>query len=114
MEILHEVLRNYGKSVLYGHQHIYQSMPRMLTIWFEYGNYCSANPAPSGNKACLSSLHQTIVGITVPCGISVDAAASIQGSGLNKSCKPAHNRSACCNEVAVPRHWVGMPAEAES
>ena len=51
MEILHEVLRNYGRCVAHGHQHIYQSMPRMLTIWFEYGNYCSANPAPSGNKA---------------------------------------------------------------
>ena len=59
MEILHEVLRNYGKSVLHGHTHIYQSMPRMLTIWFEYGNYCSANPAPSGNKACLSPLYRT-------------------------------------------------------
>ncbi len=57
MEILHEVLRNYGKSVLHGHTHIYQSMPRMLTIWFEYGNYCSANPAPSGNKANLFALH---------------------------------------------------------
>ena len=56
MEILHEVLRNYGRSVLHGHMHIYQSMPRMLTIWFEYGNYCSANPAPSGNKARLSLL----------------------------------------------------------
>lgn len=56
MEILHEVLRNYGKSVLHGHKHIYQSMPRMLTIWFEYGNYCSANPAPSGNKVVTSHL----------------------------------------------------------
>ncbi len=70
MEILHEVLRNYGKSVLYGHTHIYQSMPRMLTIWFEYGNYCSANPAPSGNKACLAFLHRTgIVGAV----LSMDA-----------------------------------------
>ena len=51
MEILHEVLRNYGRCVAHGHKHIYQSMPRMLTIWFEYGNYCAANPAPSGNKA---------------------------------------------------------------
>ena len=59
MEILHEVLRNYGKSVLYGHKHIYQSMPRMLTIWFEYGNYCSANPAHSGNKAGRLSLSAT-------------------------------------------------------
>ena len=50
MEILHEVLRNYGKSVLHGHTHIYQSMPRMLTIWFEYGNYCSANPARQGTR----------------------------------------------------------------
>ena len=66
MEILHEVLRNYGKSVAQGHRHIYQSMPRMLTIWFEYGNYCAANPAPSGNKASLHYILSPASAFTTP------------------------------------------------
>jgi hypothetical protein len=35
MEILPEVLRNYGRAVQFGNCNIYQSLPRMLTIWFE-------------------------------------------------------------------------------
>lgn len=34
--LLHEVLLNYGKSMLYGCHYIYQSMPRLLSIWLDF------------------------------------------------------------------------------
>ncbi len=39
LEITPEVIKAYGSALQYGHKHIYQAMPRMLTVWFEYGNY---------------------------------------------------------------------------
>ena len=45
-EILPEVLRCYAKCVLHGHRHVYQALPRMLTIWFEHGMHCHASPPP--------------------------------------------------------------------
>ncbi|KAK9842495.1 hypothetical protein WJX81_002719 [Elliptochloris bilobata] len=48
-EILPEVLRCYAKCVLHGHRHVYQALPRMLTILFEHGTYCHASPPPSTN-----------------------------------------------------------------
>ncbi len=50
MEILPEVLRNYGRAVQFGNRNIYQSLPRMLTIWFEYGDYCYANVKHADNR----------------------------------------------------------------
>ena len=32
------VLKNYGECIQHGTKTIYQSMPRMLTVWFEFGN----------------------------------------------------------------------------
>jgi hypothetical protein len=29
------VLHHYGQSLLYGYKHIFQSLPRLLTLWFE-------------------------------------------------------------------------------
>lgn len=37
LEILPEVIRNYGLAVQYGHRHIFQSLPRLLTLWFDFG-----------------------------------------------------------------------------
>jgi serine/threonine-protein kinase ATR len=42
MEIVPEVLQNYGRAVQHGHRHIYRSLPRMLTIWFDFGSTCAA------------------------------------------------------------------------
>lgn len=50
MEILPEVLRNFGRAVQCGNRNIYQSLPRMLTIWFEYGNYCYSNSRHADNR----------------------------------------------------------------
>jgi len=35
-----DVLSNYGMSVKYGHHHIYQALPRLLTVYFDFGTYC--------------------------------------------------------------------------
>ena len=40
MEYVADVIRNYGSSVQHGHRHIYQSVPRLLTVWFEFGTHC--------------------------------------------------------------------------
>lgn len=34
-----QVIKNYGKAVGCGNRHIYQSLPRLLTVWFEFGTY---------------------------------------------------------------------------
>ena len=39
LEILPEVIRNYGLAVQYGHRHIFQSLPRLLTLWFDFGTH---------------------------------------------------------------------------
>ena len=40
VEYVADVIRNYGSSVQHGHRHIYQSVPRLLTVWFEFGTHC--------------------------------------------------------------------------
>ena len=50
IELLPELLRNYGHAVEHGNRNIYQALPRMLTIWFEYGDYCCANISPANTK----------------------------------------------------------------
>jgi len=37
LEFLPEVIKHYGESLVQGHAHVYQSLPRMLTLWFEFG-----------------------------------------------------------------------------
>ncbi|KAF5293803.1 hypothetical protein FQA39_LY03288 [Lamprigera yunnana] len=39
MKIL--MINYFGRSLLYGSEYVYQSMPRMLTIWFDYGTTVS-------------------------------------------------------------------------
>lgn len=42
-----QAFRNYGKSLIYGHSYIFQSLPRMLTLYFDFGTFCeehSKNP----------------------------------------------------------------------
>lgn len=50
LEILPEVIRNYGLAVQYGHQHIFQSLPRLLTLWFDFGSHIKSIAV--NQKAC--------------------------------------------------------------
>lgn len=36
------VCRNYGESLQQGHKHIYESLPRILTLWFDYTSGASS------------------------------------------------------------------------
>lgn len=44
LTFLPNVLQFYGKSVKNGHRHIYRALPRMLTLWFEFGTAMVGEP----------------------------------------------------------------------
>lgn len=37
LDILPEVIKNYGQAVQYGHRQIFQALPRLLTLWTGFG-----------------------------------------------------------------------------
>ncbi len=54
LEYLPEVVRLYGTCMLHGHAHIYQALPRLLTLWFELGTYvqgCGGKEPPAQVRA---------------------------------------------------------------
>lgn len=56
MNYVKDVLWNYGMSVQQGHHHIYQALPRLLTVWFEFGTHCVTSMAkPSKQVATAHS-----------------------------------------------------------
>ena len=40
-EFLQFIIRHYGRALLYGNKYIYQCMPRMLTLWLDFGSVVS-------------------------------------------------------------------------
>ena len=34
----HHICRNYGKALTYGTRYIYQTLPRLLTLWLDLGH----------------------------------------------------------------------------
>ncbi len=48
LELLPDVIKSYGMSLMYGHTHTSQSLPRMLTLWFDFGTYLQAFRAGKG------------------------------------------------------------------
>lgn len=50
-EILLHVINCFGKSLQFGSTYIYQSMPRMLSIWFEYGTRVLENTSRDDSNA---------------------------------------------------------------
>eukprot|EP00854_Cymbomonas_tetramitiformis_P001078 gene1078-1627_t len=50
-EYLLQTVRHYGMSLKYGHKHIYQSLPRMLTLWLDFGERSAGS---TGSAAGLS------------------------------------------------------------
>jgi len=55
LEVLPVALRHYGRALECGHRHIQQSLPRLLTLLFEFGGDLAARRA-QGNKerVCLT------------------------------------------------------------
>uniref|UniRef100_A0A182HML1 Serine/threonine-protein kinase ATR n=5 Tax=Anopheles arabiensis TaxID=7173 RepID=A0A182HML1_ANOAR len=52
-EMLFEVMKCYGKSMMYGSNYIYQSMPRVLSIWLD----STANTIPKSSEGTSTSFN---------------------------------------------------------
>ncbi|XP_041465563.1 serine/threonine-protein kinase ATR-like [Lytechinus variegatus] len=66
-EFVVHVVKNFGQSLMYGNQYIYQSMPRLLTLWLDYGAHVS--DLEKGNKVnkaaqAMAKLHKIIAEFT--------------------------------------------------
>jgi hypothetical protein len=45
-----QVLQHYGRSLEHGHRHILQSLPRLLTLYFDYGTEVVARKSQSSKE----------------------------------------------------------------
>ncbi|KAI3426356.1 hypothetical protein D9Q98_008728 [Chlorella vulgaris] len=68
LEILPDVIKSYGMSMMYGTAHTSQSLPRMLTLWFDFGTFRQAfrgmKPAPRADeKAAVEAACASIAAI---------------------------------------------------
>jgi len=70
-----QVVQFFGQSLQYGSQHIYQSMPRMLTLWLDYGaevvaaesageKSSASDPLRQGMRSALDKLNRQIAVIS--------------------------------------------------
>ena len=83
LEMLPDVIKSYGMSMMYGHSHTSQSLPRMLTLWFEFGTFLHAFRA-SSKGAVSPGLAACMHGCPVGCPHVRIAAA------FPASCAPSH------------------------
>ena len=45
IDYVEDVIKFYATSLRYGHRHVYESLPRMLTLWFDIGALAAAHEA---------------------------------------------------------------------
>ena len=57
-DFITQVVQYFGQSLQYGSQHIYQSMPRMLTLWLDYGAEVVAAETAAEKTATSEALRQ--------------------------------------------------------
>ncbi|MQL84785.1 hypothetical protein Taro_017301 [Colocasia esculenta] len=62
---LPDVLLYYAKGLHRGHKNLFQALPRLLTLWFEFGTICHREGLLS-NKS-LKSVHTRVMGIMRGC-----------------------------------------------
>ncbi|XP_055865310.1 serine/threonine-protein kinase ATR-like isoform X2 [Biomphalaria glabrata] len=60
--IIH-VVKNFGMSLKYGNQHIYQSLPRLLSLWLDYGTAVVENETKDklGKMAAKIQIQKTVL-----------------------------------------------------
>jgi len=51
LKMISHVISNYGSSLTYGHRYIFQSMPRMLTLWLDFGEALLAKHMLKGSSS---------------------------------------------------------------
>lgn len=66
MNYVKDVIWNYGMSVQQGHHHIYQALPRLLTVWFEFGTHCVLNMVKPTKQVCFNLLTGMAISLTSP------------------------------------------------
>ncbi|OPL20252.1 serine atr threonine-protein kinase, partial [Mytilus galloprovincialis] len=59
-DFIYHVIRNFGQSLLHGNQYIYQSMPRLLSLWLEYGTQVADYEKQDKQKPQISQRLQTM------------------------------------------------------
>jgi len=57
-DFITQVVQFFGQSLQYGSQHIYQSMPRMLTLWLDYGAEVVASENAGEKSSTSEALRQ--------------------------------------------------------
>jgi len=57
-DFITQVVQFFGQSLQYGSEHIYQSMPRMLTLWLDYGAEVVASDSAGEKSSTLEALRQ--------------------------------------------------------
>lgn len=51
-----QVLKSYAESIKLGYRHIYQSLPRLLTLWYDFGTQLQAlSPQAQVPIGCLTA-----------------------------------------------------------
>ncbi|KAH9492123.1 hypothetical protein Btru_027012 [Bulinus truncatus] len=61
-EFIIHVVRNFGHSLKYGNQHIYQSLPRLLSLWLDYGTaVVEMEKREKGKQSQKTQFHKTIL-----------------------------------------------------
>lgn len=57
VEYVAEVIKNYGHSVRCGQRFIHQALPRLLTVYFDFGNHMLGLPGPPGAQDRAAQRH---------------------------------------------------------
>ena len=50
------MLQFFGQSLLYGNQYIYESMPRMLSLWLDYGAEVAEGEGKGKNEQVMKGM----------------------------------------------------------
>uniref|UniRef100_A0A4D5RS55 Serine/threonine-protein kinase ATR n=1 Tax=Ixodes scapularis TaxID=6945 RepID=A0A4D5RS55_IXOSC len=63
-EVMVHVVRHYGESLRYGCEHVYHSMPRLLSIWFDLGSQVAEMGRARRSSAAREKLEQYLAHMT--------------------------------------------------
>ena len=55
-----QMLNNFGQSLEHGNQYIYESMPRMLSLWMDYGSEVAESETKPKNEVTLQGMRAVL------------------------------------------------------
>lgn len=106
LDLLPEVIGNYGRSVEAGSAHIYRALPRLLTLWFEFGATPAGDEAtvPKGSPRVAAAVHERMraFGRGLPLHAWITALPQL----ISRLCHPNPE------VAAVTRHIIARVTEA--